>query len=150
MMESIAGKVLLALSIDGVGQWVLRAVVPFIAVALVVVLIVIQTVALALSGGGHSGPDVQAANTPVSETSSVPLLRTPGPAAASNAGRGSQIIQLAQSWLGVPYQFGGLLATRRRLQLSGLERLRRAGDSSATSCGRPVQCHTADQRPAAR
>ncbi|MBV9328082.1 MAG: C40 family peptidase [Chloroflexi bacterium] len=103
----IAGKVLLALGVDGVGQWVLRAVVTFIAVALVVVLIVIQTVALALSGGGHSGPDVQAANTPVSETSSVRLVPTPGPVAASNAGWGSQIIQLAQSWLGVPYQFGG-------------------------------------------
>jgi cell wall-associated NlpC family hydrolase len=105
-MELIVSRALLALGVDGVAQWVMRALVTFIVVGLVVVLIVIQTVALAL-GGGQSGGDTGTTDTPVSGTSTLRPVPATVPAPALSNDWGSQIVQFAQTWLGVPYVFGG-------------------------------------------
>jgi cell wall-associated NlpC family hydrolase len=78
----------------------------FIVVGLLVVMIVVQTVALALSGGQTSG-DVPPPDSPIPRTSTTHLVLRPIPAAALNTDEGSEIIRLAQTWLGVPYVFGG-------------------------------------------
>jgi cell wall-associated NlpC family hydrolase len=78
----------------------------FITVGLVVALIVVQTVALALSGG-QTGEDVPTADTPVTGTSTLRVAVTPVPGPALSSDRGSEVIRLARTWLGVPYVFGG-------------------------------------------
>jgi cell wall-associated NlpC family hydrolase len=78
----------------------------FIVACMVVVIIVVLTVALALSGGQTSG-DVPPAESPIPRTSTTNLVLTPMPAPALNSDGGSEIIRLAQTWLGVPYLFGG-------------------------------------------
>jgi len=101
-MGAVAAKVVLALGIDELAQWVIRFSVAFLLVSLVVILIVVQTVAGVLTGGqpgqGAGTPDGAAAQTPVAVP--VPGIPLPGDL-------GGRIIQLAHVWLGVPYLFGG-------------------------------------------
>jgi cell wall-associated NlpC family hydrolase len=97
-------KAALALGVDGLVRWAVGAVITLFATCLLVALIVVQTVAMVLTGGQTSGgaptPTAPAAGTamPVPE----PTLRPP-----LDADLGSRVMQLAQTWLGVPYLFGG-------------------------------------------
>jgi cell wall-associated NlpC family hydrolase len=79
----------------------------FIVVGLLVVMIVVQTVALAFSGGQISGDVAPAADSPIPTTSTTHVVLTPIPAPALNSDGGSEIMRLAQTWLGVRYAFGG-------------------------------------------
>src|SRR6266511_5555993 len=101
---ALLAKMVLALGVDGLAQWVIRALVTFIVVSLVVVLIVVQTVAMVLTGGqpgqGAGGASPPIAGTPVA-------LPVPTPGSRLGVDLGDRIIQLAQGWLGVPYLFGG-------------------------------------------
>jgi cell wall-associated NlpC family hydrolase len=103
-MPALAAKLALALGFDTLLQWVLRLLVALVVVGLIVTLIVIETLAGILTGG-RSGSDV-ASNAPA-------LARTPITLPAPTAGPplegdlGGRVVQIAQLWLGVPYQFGG-------------------------------------------
>jgi len=100
----LLAKVVLALGVDGLAQWVIRALVTFIVVSLLVVLIVVQTVAMVLTGG-QTGQGAGAASPPIPATSVTLPAPTAGPPLIGDVG--ARIIQLAQGWLGVPYLFGG-------------------------------------------
>jgi peptidoglycan endopeptidase LytE len=89
-------------------RWLAAAIATLIGVGLLVTVIVIQLVATILTGGQTAG----GAPTPVTQTSAT-LVPAPGTAMApavdgTLAGR---VIQLAQTWLGVPYLFGGCSRT---------------------------------------
>jgi cell wall-associated NlpC family hydrolase len=105
-MELLASRVLPALGVQGVARWVMCGLATFIVVGLVVVMIVVQTVALALSGG-QTSVDVPPADSPIPGASTTHVVLTPIPAPSFNSDWSSEIIRLAQTWLGVPYVFGG-------------------------------------------
>lgn len=100
----VVAKVMLGLGVDGVAQWVISALMTFIVLSLVVVLIVVETIAVVLTGGQTS----EGARTAI-----TPIATTPVAVPAPTGGRpvtgelGGRIIELAQGWLGVPYSFGG-------------------------------------------
>jgi cell wall-associated NlpC family hydrolase len=100
----LMAKIALALGVDGLARWIVGAVVTFVCVGLLVALFVVQTVATLLTGGqtGEGGP--KDAQPPASTT-----IRAPEPTLEPGlaAGLGSRVLQLAQTWLGVPYVFGG-------------------------------------------
>jgi peptidoglycan DL-endopeptidase CwlO len=100
---SLIARVVLALGVDGLARWVVGALVTFICVSLLVALIVIQTVATLLTGGQTDA--VSAAEA----TPGATTIQVPKPAAVPpvNGDLGSHVIQRAQTWLGVPYVFGG-------------------------------------------
>jgi cell wall-associated NlpC family hydrolase len=98
----LIGQLLLALGIDA--KWVINAALVLLVTSVVVVLIIVQSVAMLLSGGrADANPTTgssPSAGTPVvlpAPTAGVPL----------GADLNSRIVQLAQTWLGVPYLFGG-------------------------------------------
>jgi cell wall-associated NlpC family hydrolase len=93
------------MGVQGVARWMMCGLATFIVVGLLVVMIVVQTVALALSGGQTSGDIAPAADSPIPTTSTTHVVLTPAP--ALNSDGGSEIMRLAQTWLGVPYAFGG-------------------------------------------
>jgi hypothetical protein len=141
-MGAVAAKVVLALGIDGLAQWVIRFVVTFLVVSIVVVLIVVQTVASVLTGG-QTG---QRTGTPGSAVALTPVT-VPSPIAGQpfSVDLGSRIIQLAQVWLGVPYLFGG--CSRAGVDcLPRPKRVRGSGYSLAARGRRPVQRHGANRR----
>jgi cell wall-associated NlpC family hydrolase len=97
-------KIALALGVVGLARWVVGALVTLICVGLLVALIVVQTVATVLTGGqvGEGGP----ANVSTVASAAVrPPEPTPRP--GLDVDLGSRVVQLAQTWLGVPYVFGG-------------------------------------------
>lgn len=98
----LIAQVLLALGIDV--RWVINAVLALLVTGAVVVLIVIETIATVLSGGPSDR-----AGAPGGTSTSGPPIAVPLPTAGppSNIELDTHIIQLAQSWLGVPYLFGG-------------------------------------------
>lgn len=98
----LVGQLLLALGIDV--RWVINALLALVVTGLVVVLIVVETVAIALTGG-HAD---QAASPLSSPTPGSPVVM-PVPTAAppANLDMEARIVQFAQTWLGVPYLFGG-------------------------------------------
>ena len=100
----LVAKVALALGVDGLARWILGALVTLICVSLLVALIVVQTVATLVTGGqaGQGGPTDA---TPVSSTTIRPPEPTLQP--GRDADLGNRILQQAQTWLGVPYAFGG-------------------------------------------
>jgi peptidoglycan DL-endopeptidase CwlO len=106
LIDVILSRLLLAVGVKGGAQWVICGLATFIVLALLVVIILVQTVGLALSGG-HTSGDVPTADRQVVGTSMAPVVVTSVPAPALNADWSSEIIQLAQTWLGVPYSFGG-------------------------------------------
>lgn len=95
----VVAKVVLGLGVDGLAQWVIRALMTFMVSSLVVVLIVVETIAVVLTGG-HNGQGAPAIATPVA----LPAPAGEPPVTGDLAGR---IIELARAWLGVPYSFGG-------------------------------------------
>jgi cell wall-associated NlpC family hydrolase len=100
----LLAKAALALGVDGLVRWAAGAVITLFATCLLVALIVVQTVAMVLTGGQTSGgaptPTTPAAGTAIPVPK--PTLRPP-----LDADLGSRVMQLAQTWLGVPYLFGG-------------------------------------------
>jgi cell wall-associated NlpC family hydrolase len=99
---ALLAQVLLAFGIDA--RWVINAVLVLLVTGVIVVLIVIETIATVLRGG----PSDQG-GAPGGASTSGPPIAVPLPSAgpAANIGLDKHIIQLAQSWLGVPYLFGG-------------------------------------------
>jgi cell wall-associated NlpC family hydrolase len=95
--------VVLALGIDGLARWAIRVLVTFVLVSLAVVLIVVQTVAVVLTGA-QGGKEPAPALTPIAGSADAVHVPTVAPAPGDLDGR---IVQLAQAWLGVPYLFGG-------------------------------------------
>src|SRR5205823_5350215 len=85
-------------------RWVINAVLVLLVTGVVVVLIVIETIATVLSGG-PSNQGVARGGT----SASGPPVPMPLPTAAPpiNDELDTAIIKLAQTWLGVPYVFGG-------------------------------------------
>jgi cell wall-associated NlpC family hydrolase len=100
----LAAKLALALGVDGLARWLVGAVVTLICVSLLVALIVVQTVATVLTGGQSDGWAPTGATPPTGAT--IPLLE-PTLRPPLDTSFGSRAIQLAQTWLGVPYLFGG-------------------------------------------
>jgi peptidoglycan DL-endopeptidase CwlO len=101
---SLIARVVLALGVDGLAQWVLGALVTLICVSLLVALIVIQTVATLLTGGQTDAVSPTATTQSGGTRTQVP---TPAAVPPADGDLGSHVIQLAQTWLGVPYVFGG-------------------------------------------
>src|SRR5439155_24567960 len=101
---SLIARVVLALGVDGLARWVLGALVTLLCVSLLVALIVIQTVATLLTGGQTDAVSPTATTQSGGTTTQVP---TPGVIPPVDADLGSRVIQLAQTWLGVPYVFAG-------------------------------------------
>lgn len=98
----LLAQVLLALGIDA--RWIINAFVVLLVAALMVVVIVVETIATVLSGGtGTQG------GLPGSTPSPGPPVAIPVPTASTpvNVDLGARVIELAQTWLGVPYLFGG-------------------------------------------
>jgi len=95
--------VALALGGDGFARSVAGALATLIGVGLLVTVIVVQVVATILTGGQTAG------NTPTRVTQ-APSTMVPAPRALTPAVNGTlsaNVIDLAQTWLGVPYVFGG-------------------------------------------
>jgi cell wall-associated NlpC family hydrolase len=100
-MPALVAKLALALGFDTLLQWALRTLVALVIIGLLVTLIVVQTVAGVLTGGRTNG----AAATVVGETHIV--IPMPNPEPPRSVDLGTAIVDLAQTWLGVPYVFGG-------------------------------------------
>jgi peptidoglycan DL-endopeptidase CwlO len=98
----LPAKVLMSLGLDVLLGWVIRLLVALVVLGLIVVLIVVQTAAGILTGGM---PD--AATSPSTSVVVAPPIALPAPVAGLPPGIELDIVQLAQSWLGVPYVFGG-------------------------------------------
>jgi cell wall-associated NlpC family hydrolase len=103
-MAALAAKLALALGFDTLLQWVLRTLVALVVIGVLVTLIVVQTVATVLTGGQSDNEAPTGGTAPANTTIPVPVptLRPP-----DDTDVGSRVIQLAQTWLGVPYVFGG-------------------------------------------
>ncbi len=100
----MVARFVLAVGLDALLSWAIRLLVGLVVAALVVALIVVQTVAGVLSGG-RTGDAAAAPTTVVARGPTalpVPNARPPLPSDS-----GVSIVGLAQSWLGVPYAFGG-------------------------------------------
>jgi cell wall-associated NlpC family hydrolase len=106
----LVAQLLIALGVDA--RWVFGVVIGLIVGTLLVVIIVIESVATVLTGA-YARPPAPATSE---ATSSVlpPQLSTggslPAPATTTvpeNADLAARVVELAQSWLGVPYAFGG-------------------------------------------
>jgi len=103
-MPALVVKLALALGFDTLLQWALRTLVALMIIGLLVTLIVVETVAGVLTGGRTNG----AAGTVASvggETHIV--IPVPNSGLSRSADLGTAIVDLAQTWLGVPYVFGG-------------------------------------------
>jgi cell wall-associated NlpC family hydrolase len=76
-----------------------------VVISLVVVLIVVQTIATVLTGGQTSRDAGRSVPPPIG----APVVAMPPPTGEPSlpGDLGSRVIQLAQTWLGVPYLFGG-------------------------------------------
>jgi cell wall-associated NlpC family hydrolase len=100
-MPAIA-QLLIALGIDARG--IINVCVALVVTALVVVLIVVETIATVLSGG----PAVDGTKPGrISSTGGTIVVPLPTAAPAINLDLEARVVQLAQTWLGVPYVFGG-------------------------------------------
>jgi len=103
-MPALAAKLAQALGFDTLLQWVLRTLVTLVVIGLMVTLIVVQTVAGALTGGRIGG----ATDTVAPVVGGTPIaLPAPNSEPPRSVDLGSAIVDLAQMWLGVPYSFGG-------------------------------------------
>lgn len=100
----LVATIALALGVDGLVRWIVGALVTLLCVGLLVALIVVQSVATVLTGG----PAGEGSATGAPAASSA-LIRPPEPTLQPglDADLGSGVLQLAQTWLGVPYVFGG-------------------------------------------
>src|SRR4051794_35688725 len=98
----LLAQVLLALGIDA--RWVVNVLLALLITGVIVVLIVVETIATVLSGG----PSDQGAQ-PVGVTSPGAPVSLPVPTGVPpvNIDLNARVIELAQTWLGVPYLFGG-------------------------------------------
>ncbi len=101
-MGPLVAKVLMSLGVDALLVWVIRLLIALVVLGLIVALIVVQTVAGILTGGMPG-----AATSPSTSVIVAPPIAVPAPVAGLPPGIQLDIVQLAQSWLGVPYVFGG-------------------------------------------
>jgi cell wall-associated NlpC family hydrolase len=101
-MGPLAAKVLMSLGVDALLVWVIRLLIALVVLGMIVALIVVQTVAGILTGGMPG-----AATSPSTSVIVAPPRAVPAPVAGLPPGIELDIVQLAQSWLGVPYVFGG-------------------------------------------
>jgi cell wall-associated NlpC family hydrolase len=88
---------------DGLLAFGLRLLVGLVVLALVVVLVVVQTAAGLLWGGRPVGRSASRFDVPASQPISAPRSE-PTPVPRSDLGG---VVQIARSWLGVPHVFGG-------------------------------------------
>jgi cell wall-associated NlpC family hydrolase len=100
-MPAIA-QLLIALGIDA--RWVINVCVALVVTALVIALIVVETIATVLSGGSAVNGTKPESTSSAGGTVVVPL---PMAALPINLDLEARVVQLAQTWLGVPYVFGG-------------------------------------------
>jgi peptidoglycan DL-endopeptidase CwlO len=103
-LTGLVAKLALALGVGGLARWVVDALVTLICASLLIALIVVQMVATVLTGGQSDGAVPTPATPPAGAT--IPLPE-PTPRLSVDADLASRVIELAQSWLGVPYVFGG-------------------------------------------
>ena len=95
-------QLLVALGVDA--RWVINALVVLLVTGVLVVLIVVETVATVLTGGQTN----QVTGTGSTASATVPVTAPVGaPAPPMSVDLGPRIVELAQTWLGVPYVFGG-------------------------------------------
>jgi peptidoglycan DL-endopeptidase CwlO len=92
----------ISLGVDVLLGWVIRLLIALVVLGLVVALIVVQTAAGMLTGGMPG-----AATSPSTSAVVAPPIAVPAPVAGLPQGIELEIVQLAHSWLGVPYVFGG-------------------------------------------
>jgi cell wall-associated NlpC family hydrolase len=98
----LVAHVLVALGLDV--RWVISGLLTLLVTALIVVLIVIETVAGVLTGttenqgSGQTGAALAAKLAPIPRSTLSPT---------TDWDLGTRVLELAQSWLGVPYVFGG-------------------------------------------
>jgi cell wall-associated NlpC family hydrolase len=99
-------KVVLAAGLDDLAEWVLRGLVAFVVVELVVALIVVQTVTLVLTGA-NTAPSAGTGPKVAPEVTAPIAIPVPTAAAQGAGDLGMRVVGLAETWLGVPYVFGG-------------------------------------------
>ncbi len=99
-------RIVLALGLDDLVEWVLRGLVAFVVVAIVVALIVVQAVAMVLTGANANPPSGSGANAAREVTAPI-AIPVPTAAAQGAGDLAKRVIGLAETWLGVPYVFGG-------------------------------------------
>jgi cell wall-associated NlpC family hydrolase len=101
---ALVGRVALALGGDRLARWVAGAIATLIGVGLLVTVILVQLVATILTGAQTSG----SVPTRVTQTSAT-VVPAPGTTMtpAVDGTLAARVIELAQTWLGVPYVFGG-------------------------------------------
>ena len=103
-MPALVAKLALALGFDTLLQWALRTLVALVIIGLLVTLIVVQTVAGVMTGGRTGG----ATDTVAPVVGGTPVaLPVPSREPGRSVDLGTAIVDLAQTWLGVPYVFGG-------------------------------------------
>ena len=96
-----------ALGGDGFARWVASALAALVGVALLVTVIVVQVVATILTGGQTGG----GAPARAAQASSTMVPAPGAPTPAVHGTLAARAIELAQTWLGVPYVFGGCSRT---------------------------------------
>ena len=101
---ALVARLALALGADRLARSVAGAIATLIGVGLLVTVTVVQVVAMILTGGQTGG----SVPTRVTQTSST-AVPAPGTTMtpAVDGTLGARVIELAQTWLGVPYAFGG-------------------------------------------
>jgi cell wall-associated NlpC family hydrolase len=98
----LVGQLLLALGIDA--KLVINAALVLLVTCVVVVLIIVQSVAMLLSGSRADANPTNGSSPPAGTPVTLPAPTTGVP---FNADLDPRIVQLAQTWVGVPYLFGG-------------------------------------------
>src|SRR5262245_21510584 len=98
----LIAQVLLALGIDA--RWVINAVLVLLVAGVIVVLIVVKTIATVLSGGPSDQGGASFGTPSPAGTLSLPMPTVSPPV---NIDLDTRVVQLAQTWLRVPYLFGG-------------------------------------------
>jgi hypothetical protein len=98
----LLAQVLLALGVDA--RWIINAVLALLVTGVVVVVIVVETIATVLSGG----PPDQGGGAVGTPSPGAPVgIPVPTASPPVNVDLEARVVQLAQTWLGVPYLFGG-------------------------------------------